>query len=90
MSNRLDAWLDEMIADPEVAAAGASKIALNLKSKLEAALDPKAEKRKVSGDYVDQCSSANCGEKIVASAGEIPRPYLPRDANVPLMSIYHC
>lgn len=47
LSNRLYAWLDEMISDHEVITAGAGKIAQNLKAKLDSALDPKAEKKKV-------------------------------------------
>jgi hypothetical protein len=36
-----------MVSDAEVIAAGADKIAGSLKTKLDAALDPKSEKKKV-------------------------------------------
>eukprot|EP01127_Copromyxa_protea_P000196 TRINITY_DN10185_c0_g1_i1.p1 TRINITY_DN10185_c0_g1~~TRINITY_DN10185_c0_g1_i1.p1 ORF type:complete len:1047 (-),score=228.31 TRINITY_DN10185_c0_g1_i1:56-2896(-) len=47
LSSRVYTWLDEKIADPEVIQVGADKIASTLKAKLDAALDPRAEKKKI-------------------------------------------
>lgn len=73
-----------MVNDPEVITAGADKIAQTLKGKLDAALDPRAEKKKVCA-----CKQILLTvHQILVSTADIPRSYPPKDASVPLLGVY--